>query len=180
MTNRQIVGLVGSIVVAVLIGVGLKVYSVIQSVTSARSSADRPRVALFEDATWLGPAFEDKLGEPWLASTRKLTLANGSVELVTQREGVARRYTVAGNGSILRRGGASLVAAEPFDLRTLDLGLVPQLVAEAQEHTGVGVRRLIVGRDEEGLLLWRAIPSGEAVDVYFRADGSYVPDPDDP
>lgn len=180
MTNRQIVGLVGSIVVVVLIVVGLKVYSVIQSVMSAGSTADRPRVTLLEDATWLGPAFEDKLGEQWLASAHKLTLANGSAELITQREGVARRYTVAGNGAILRRGGAGLVAAEPFDLRTLDLSLVPQLVAEAQEHTGVGVQRLVVGRDEEGLLLWRAVPSGEAVDVYFRADGSYVPDPDAP
>lgn len=178
MTQRQIVGIVIGAALVIVLGVGLTLYSALRSVTSRSASA--PSASMFEDATWLGPAFEAKLDESWLTSTRMLTLTDSSAELVTQREGVARRYTTHGNGSILRRGGASLVAAEPFDLRALDLSLVPRLVTEASEHTGVGVSRLVVGRDEEGLLLWRAVPSGDAVDVYFRADGSHIADPDNP
>jgi hypothetical protein len=180
MTNRQIIALVVAATLVILSSVGLFVYSVVRTTMSPGSAASGARVAPFEDATGLGAAFEAKLDDEWLGSTRKLTISDDSAELITQREGVARRYTLVRDGSILRRGGASLVAAEPFDLRTLDLSLVPQLIAEVEAQTGGGVRSLVVGRDEEGLLLWRAEPSKEGVDLYFRADGSYVADPDNP
>lgn len=180
MTQSQILKMVAGIVAVVLIGVGVGVYSMVRSMQERMSGGTPTPVASpFEDPSWLRPAFEAELDDEWLASVCKITFKKGSVELVAQRDGIARRYT-SGGGKILRRGGASLVAAEPFDLRELDLSLVPQIVADAQERSGSGIGAVIVGRDEEGLLLWRAIPKGEAADVYYLGDGSFVPDPDDP
>lgn len=172
----KIFAAVAVFVVAILIGVFMLVRSKLDP-SPARTS---PSASLLEDATWLAPALEAKAGASWLESARMLTISTRSAELITEQDGIARRYTTADNGSVLRRGGAYLVAAEPFDLSTLDLGLVPRLVAEAMERSGSDISRFVIGRDEEGLLLWRAVPQGEAMDVYFRADGTYVPDPDAP
>lgn len=178
MNQRQVIGLIGLLVVAVLAGVGITVYSVLKSAMSP-STSTATAGSMFDDATGLVPIFEGRLGEEWLVSARKLSIKPRGAELITQREGIARRYNISPNAGIQRRGGASLVAAEPFDLRTLDMSLVPGMIAEARERTGVGIMRLVVGRDEEGLLLWRAEASG-AADVYYYADGSYVEDPNDP
>lgn len=181
MTKSRLLVTIGVSVALLLVAIGVGVYTVVRSsVLAGRPTATASSASLLEDAAWLRPALETKAGASWLESARKLTISSGSAELITQQEGIARRYTVSPNGSVLRRGGAYLVAAEPFDLQALDLGLVPRLVAEARERSGSAITRLVVGRDEQGLLLWRAIPQGEAMDVYFTADGEVVPDPDDP
>jgi len=145
--------------------------------TGARASGTSG--TLLEDAAWMRAAFEDRLSPQWLTSARKLEIRERTANLITQRDGLARRYSVSPSGSIQRRGGATLIAADPFDLRELDLSLVPKLVAAAQARTGLTIMRLVVGRDEEGLLLWRAEFAG-AADVYFYADGTLVEDPNDP
>lgn len=180
MANSRIILKIFTAVAVLLIVVGVGVFMKVRSMIDRSAARSSAAVSLLEDATWLGPALEAKAGTSWLQSARMLKISRGSAELITQQDGVARRYTTAGNGAILRRGGAFLVAAEPFDLGALEWGLVPQMVAEARQRSGSDIGRLVVGRDEEGLLLWRLVPKGEAMDVYFMADGTYVPDPDDP
>lgn len=184
MANPRTLAKIGAVLAIVTVALVVSALLVVRAIDRVRSSSSRsspsaPSTSLLEDATWLIPAFEDEMGTSWLESARKLKISKGSAELITQRDGIARRYTTGG-GSILRRGGAYLVAAEPFDLGALQIELVPRLVAEAQERSGSTISKIVVGRDEEGLLLWRVIPQGGAADVYFTADGTFVPDPDDP
>jgi hypothetical protein len=152
---------------------------VVTRVIGAGSEPTAGSGSILEDAAWLRPAFEERVDAQWLASARKLEIRERSARLVVQSDGVARLYAASPNHSVQRRGGARLIAAEPFELRELDLSLVPALVRDSQARTGMTIMRLVVGRDEEGLLLWRAEFAG-AADVYFYADGTFVDDPNDP
>lgn len=175
-----VLGVSVALLVMLIMGAGMAFFLLAKAEDNPGLAADSGLTSPFEDASGLQPAFAGAIDGDWLGSAGKLTLSPRSVELVLQRDGIARRYTVSPKGTVMRRGGAGLVDAEPFDLRELDLELVPRLVADARERTGVDIAQVVVGRDEEALLLWRLVPAGEASDVYYLADGSFVPDPDNP
>ncbi|MEM9460204.1 MAG: hypothetical protein AAGF11_38880 [Myxococcota bacterium] len=179
MAHARTLAKLGTLLAIVMVALVVSILLLTRALDRSRSGPSTTSASYLEDSTSLVLAFEAEMGDSWIESARKLKISSNSAELITQRDGIARRYTTGG-GSILRRGGAYLVAAEPFDLGALKIELVPRLVAEAQERSGATIRQLVVGRDEQGLLLWRAIPKGGAADVYFTADGTYVPDPDDP
>ncbi|MEM7156274.1 MAG: hypothetical protein AAF799_25700 [Myxococcota bacterium] len=161
-----------AVVIAVLAGVGTTVYAV----SSSTGSSDA--VSILEDATGVTPAFAKALDEQWLLGARELSLSERRAVLVTQHDGVARRYSISPDGTLVDRGETSPVAAEPFDLRTVDLSLVPGLITKTRAISGPKtIGRVVVGRNEDGPLLWR-VEHPKARDVYFRADGTHVPDPD--
>jgi len=138
---------------------------------------EAPAQPLLSNPGVIVPALEAEVEEEVLAGARKLTVMNNHAMLLAETGNVPHRLQITQTGSVLRRGGATRVAAEPFDVRRLDMTLVTRLAADARERTGEDAYAVVVGRDEDGRLLWRVDPGGYADDVHYDQNGKHLPDP---
>jgi len=164
-----ILGAIGFVLFAAM---GAGVYFFAQSMIGGVERRG-PVASLLDSPAVIQPALEEEIDEEVLANARKLTVDRNTAMLLSEVDGVAHRIQVSRSGSVLRRGGATRVAAEPFDVRRVDLSVIPRVVADASQRTGGQPREVVLGRDQDARLLWRAVPS----DSYYAEDGTHLPDP---